>query len=45
MNYLDHDEKDPARVAYGENYERLRDIKRAYDPDNVFHINVNIPPR
>jgi FAD/FMN-containing dehydrogenase len=45
MNYLDRDEDDPARVAYGVNYERLRDIKRIYDPENVFHINVNIPPR
>jgi FAD/FMN-containing dehydrogenase len=45
MNYLDQDEDDPARIAYGANYERLRTIKRTYDPENVFHINVNIPPR
>lgn len=44
-NYLAHDEADAGRGAYGDNYERLRDVKRAYDPDNVFHINVNIPPR
>jgi len=45
MNYLDQDEDDPARIAYGANYERLRTIKQTYDPENVFHINVNIPPR
>jgi FAD/FMN-containing dehydrogenase len=44
LNYLGQDEEDPARVAYGANYERLRDVKRTYDPENVFHINVNIPP-
>jgi FAD/FMN-containing dehydrogenase len=45
MNYLAHDDENAARVAYGVNYERLRDVKRVYDPDNVFHINVNIQPR
>jgi hypothetical protein len=44
MNYLDQDEEDPARIAYGVNYDRLRRIKRTYDPENVFHINVNVPP-
>ena len=45
LNYLDNDEAgDPAAVAYGPNYERLRQIKRVYDPENFFHTNVNIRP-
>jgi FAD/FMN-containing dehydrogenase len=46
LNYLDADEAgDPAAVAYGPNYERLRDLKTKYDPENFFHTNVNIKPR
>ena len=31
--------------AYGaERYARLRQVKSAWDPDNVFHHNQNIPP-
>ena len=45
LNYLGDDERDDAvRAAYGPNYERLREIKRRHDPDNVFHLNHNIVP-
>jgi FAD/FMN-containing dehydrogenase len=45
-NYLDADEvqSDPVRAAFGPNYDRLVEIKNAYDPDNVFHLNQNIRP-
>ena len=43
LNYLGDDEADDAvHAAYGPNYERLREVKRRYDPENVFHLNHNI---
>jgi FAD/FMN-containing dehydrogenase len=45
LNYLGDDQgADAIRGAYGPNYDRLREIKRRYDPENVFHLNHNIAP-
>jgi FAD/FMN-containing dehydrogenase len=44
VNYLDADESARGRAAYGPNWERLVELKRQYDPDNIFHINLNIKP-
>jgi FAD/FMN-containing dehydrogenase len=48
VNFLGHDESDPrskALAAYGPaKYERLVAVKRAYDPENLFRVNHNIPP-
>ena len=30
--------------AYGPNYDRLVQIKREYDPNNLFRLNQNIAP-
>jgi FAD/FMN-containing dehydrogenase len=45
LNYLGDDQaEDAIRAAYGPNYDRLREVKRQFDPDNVFHLNHNIVP-
>jgi FAD/FMN-containing dehydrogenase len=45
LNYLADDQGDDAvRAAYGPNFDRLREVKRRVDPDNVFHHNHNIKP-
>jgi hypothetical protein len=35
---------DRVRKSYGENYKRLCEIKKKYDPDNFFRVNQNIKP-
>jgi FAD/FMN-containing dehydrogenase len=32
------------RAAYGPNYDRLTQVKRKYDPENLFRMNLNIKP-
>ena len=45
VNYMNEDELfEGAASAYGPNHVRLREIKRKYDPENVFHLNQNISP-
>jgi hypothetical protein len=44
VNYLGDDESGRTRNAYGGNYERLVEVKRRYDPDNLFRLNQNIDP-
>jgi FAD/FMN-containing dehydrogenase len=47
VNYQGADEsgEGQVRLAYGPNYERLVDLKSKYDPENLFRLNQNIPPR
>jgi FAD/FMN-containing dehydrogenase len=42
VNYLGEDESDRLDEVYGENYTRLLEIKRKWDPDNLFRLNHNI---
>ncbi len=44
LNYLGDDQDDAISAAYGPNYDRLVEVKRRYDPENVFHLNHNIVP-
>jgi hypothetical protein len=44
VNYLSADDDDRVRQAYGLNYDRLVELKRRYDPDNLLRLNMNIDP-
>jgi FAD/FMN-containing dehydrogenase len=44
VNFMTEEEGDRVAAAYGSNYDRLVEIKRRYDPENVFHMNQNIKP-
>lgn len=37
--------EDPARTLFGENYDRLLEVKTVYDPENLFRLNQNVAPR
>jgi len=44
VNYLDQDDEHRTEAVYGANFQRLVEIKRAYDPENVFRHTANISP-
>ncbi|GAA2429314.1 FAD-binding oxidoreductase [Streptomyces macrosporus] len=42
MGQGEHQER--VRATYRDHYDRLAQVKRTYDPDNLFHANQNIRP-
>jgi len=44
VNFLTADEVERVRSAYGPNYDRLAQVKKKYDPTNLFRMNQNIKP-
>jgi hypothetical protein len=47
VNYLNAEEMGEAgavEAAFGPNWKRLREVKRRYDADNIFHFNQNVKP-
>ena len=45
INFMAEDDDHRVEANYGANYDRLVEVKTKYDPDNLFHVNQNIPPR
>ncbi len=44
VNYLDQDEGGRVEAAYGSNFSRMVEVKKRWDPDNLFRMNQNISP-
>jgi FAD/FMN-containing dehydrogenase len=45
VNFLMEEGEERIRDAYGAaKYDKLKALKRRYDPDNLFRLNQNIPP-
>ena len=44
INFLTQEEADRIAFAYGGTYTRLVEIKKKYDPTNLFRMNQNIKP-
>jgi FAD/FMN-containing dehydrogenase len=45
VGFLGDEDEATIRAAYpGPTWARLRELKRRYDPDNLFRLNHNIPP-
>jgi FAD/FMN-containing dehydrogenase len=44
INMMMDEGDDNVKAAYRDNYERLAEIKRKYDPANLFRVNQNVKP-
>ncbi len=43
-NFMMNEGEERIKASYKGNYDRLVEIKRKYDPDNLFKVNQNIKP-
>jgi hypothetical protein len=44
VNFMTVEENKRVREAYGDSYDRLVELKKKYDPTNMFRLNQNISP-
>ncbi len=45
QNFIDRSQPDWERAYYGDNFERLTEVKRRYDPDELFTFEQSIPTK
>jgi FAD/FMN-containing dehydrogenase len=44
INFMDADDQERIADNYAGTYDKLRAVKKTYDPTNLFHLNQNIKP-
>jgi hypothetical protein len=44
VNFMMDEGEDRVKASYGDNYKKLAEIKKKYDPKNLFRVNQNIKP-
>ena len=44
VNFMMDEGQSRVQATYGDNYERLVQVKNKYDPENLFKVNQNINP-
>jgi FAD/FMN-containing dehydrogenase len=44
VNFMMDEGQERVQATYRDNYDRLAQIKREYDPKNLFRVNQNIMP-
>ena len=44
VNFMMEEGQERVQATYRDNYQRLAEIKKKYDPNNFFRVNQNIRP-
>lgn len=44
VNFMMEEGQERIQATYRDNYERLVQVKKQYDPQNLFRVNQNIQP-
>ncbi len=44
VNFMMEEGQERVRASFRNNYQRLAEIKKKYDPSNFFRVNQNIQP-
>jgi len=44
VNFMMEEGQERVQATYRGNYARLAEVKKKYDPENIFHVNQNIQP-